>query len=145
MRGQTIEPVTPDELKFALGVCMAASAKKAPYVNPELYGMSLRDEETGKVHRLSLTDNAMARGALAVRAQFDNHDKCLALMLRISTVMRLLDDERMRPYVRGVGEPLEIREEVLDVAAVEELAFGEDFDAGSFFRNVEQRVNATRQ
>lgn len=142
MSQRTIEAVAPDEFKYAMGVCMAAASMKGPYRNPENYSMGLHDEATGEVLDIRLVDNPMARGALAVRAQFDDSEKCVAIMLRISGVMDLIKDKRMQPYVRGDGDPLEIREEVLDVAAAEEMSAESGFDRELFFRNLSARIDA---
>jgi hypothetical protein len=140
MRKEMIAPVSPEEFKFAVGVCTAAAAMKGPYTNPKQFGFSILDDKNGAVTEYRLTDIAMARGILAVREQFEDDDKCIALMMRINGFMRLLDDQRMKTFVRGSGEPIEIREEVFEVAAVEKMSHRGGFSAQKFFRKVEALV-----
>ncbi|WP_414462468.1 hypothetical protein [Hyphomicrobium sp. DY-1] len=40
----------------------------------------------------------------------------------------------MKPYVRGDGDPMEIREEILDIAATQEMSASKGFNARKFFR-----------
>lgn len=144
MAKRTILPVSPDEFKFAFAVGMAAAAKKGPYRNPALHGFELRDDETGEVTRYSATDNGLARATFAVLDQFDDREKCVAIMMRINGMMDLIDDERMKPYIRPAeGNDMEVRDEVLEVAAEAKMSSKRGFNPTQFFRKVEQRINAT--
>ncbi|SDP40105.1 hypothetical protein SAMN04488061_2861 [Filomicrobium insigne] len=139
-----IPPVAPDEFKFAFMVAMAASAKKGPYVNPSNYGVNFRNDDTGEIVRYSPTDNALSRAALAVREQFEDSPKCASIMMRIHGMMDLIDDDRMKPYVRsGVNAPMEVRQEVLEVAAECEMSAVRGFDTHRFFSEVGQRFEPT--
>lgn len=40
----------------------------------------------------------------------------------------------MKPYVRGSGDPMEIREEIFDIAATQEMSARKGFTARKFFR-----------
>lgn len=145
MPKRTIPPVAADEFKFAFGVCMAAAGKKGPYLNPAaLPGFEMLDEKTGEVARYVPTDNGLARATLAVAAQFDDCDKTAAIMMRITAMMQLIDDERMQPYVRNTGNAneMEVREEVLTVTAEEKISGRSGFNAARFFKKIDQLVKA---
>ena len=147
MFGRFVPAVSPDELKFAAGVCMAAALQKAPYPNPTEFGFKVFDNDIGEVVRVSPTDNPLSRGMLAVCQQFDDGANAVALMMRIAGFMRLIKDERMRPYIRGDGSPrdgdmMDIRDEVLEVAAIANMSSKTGFNAKDFFRMVRARVVA---
>lgn len=141
MARSIISPVAPDEFKFAFAVGMAAAAKKGPYRNPALYGLNIQDDETGQVTRYSPTDNGFSRAALAIKEQFDDSEKCFSIMMRTSGLMDLIDDERMKPYIRATTDgEMEIREEVLEVAAEAKFSSRHGFDSARFFRKLEVRL-----
>ena len=139
---RSIPAVTPDGLKFAASVCMAAASQKGPYPNPAGFGINLFNDDNGQVVRLSPTDNPLSRGALAVCRQFGGGEKSAALMMRISGFMRLLEDKRMKPFIRGDGSPIDIRQEVLEVPAVQKMSAKTGFNAKEFFRKVHAKVAA---
>ena len=139
MLDRPIPTVAIDELKFAAGVCFAAASQRGPYPNPTQYGLEIVDDESGNVNRLCPTDNPLSRGILAVREQFDR-EKAVALMMRINGLMYLVDDSRMKPYIREVDGAQQMAEVLLEIAAIEPMAGLDGFNADAFFESVGARL-----
>jgi hypothetical protein len=140
-----IPRVRPEELKFAVGIACAAAAMKGPYATPPEREFTVLDEETGEESTYRFANDAAARGAFAVMQQFE-HDprKALALLMRWSELTRLISDHRMKPYLRASsdGSSVDLRPEVLDVAAELVLDGDKGFDTRTFFRTLDARVSA---
>ena len=148
--GQVMVPrVSAAELKFAVGVACAAAAMKAPYPTPAELRFTMQDDTTGKLTTYRFANPAVARSGFAVMRQFDQEPtKGVALLMRWSELTRLIHDERMQPYMREAPDgsgAVELRPEVLDVAAELPLDGDRGFDARTFFRTLHVRVTSSRQ
>jgi hypothetical protein len=140
-----IPRVRPEELKFAVGIACAAAAMKGPYPTPPERELTVLDEQTGEETTYRFANHAAARGAFAVMQQFEHEPrKALALLMRWSELTRLVSDPRMQPYLRASsdGSSVDLRPEVLDVAAELVLDGDKGFDTRTFFRTLDARVSA---
>ena len=131
------QPVTPDELQYAISVGSAAAAGKIPKSGVGGMGVDILDDETGETNRYELTDIPANRMAIAVRDQF-SREKFPAVMMRSWALGPLLDDERMKPYIRQESDDgsFEMHEVVLEVAAVMPLNPEGEFNRNTFFKRV---------
>ena len=81
-------------------------------------GLEIVDEETGKVQTVHFADNAVNRFGVAIAHEFDNMgSKFFSLMTRIGALMRLLEDDRAKPYVELEGEFTKIRNAMIEAMA----------------------------
>jgi hypothetical protein len=96
-----ILPVTPDELKFALSLGNSAAAHKTPIENPETKKLHIVDDETGEVDgTIGLVDNAINRFGGAIAKEFgQDEQKFFSIMNRAFELSKLMEDDRMKPYV----------------------------------------------
>ena len=148
--GQTMIPrVNAAELKFAIGVACAAAAMKGPYRSPSEQQFTMQDASSGELTTYRFANPAVARGGFAVMQQFDQEPtKGVALLMRWSEIMRLIHDQRMQPYMREAPDgsgAVDLRPEVLEVAAELPLDGDQGFDAHTFFRTLHARVTSSRQ
>jgi hypothetical protein len=145
----TIPGVSAAELKFAIAVACAAVAMKGPYPTPSKPQFTTQDANTGELTTYRFANSAVARGGFAVMREFDQEPaKGIAVLMRWSELMRLIHDQRMRPYVREAPDgsgAIDLCPEVLEVAAELPLDGDRGFDAGTFFRSLHGRITSTRQ
>jgi hypothetical protein len=143
-RGPMSSQVSAAELKFAVGVACAAAALRGPYPTPSENELTVEDDDTGEETAYCFADSAGARAGLAVMEQFNEEPgKGIALLMRWSELTRLINDTRMRPYMRRAPDgsgAVDLRPEAIEVAA--ELPLGEHgrFDAHDYFRKLKARV-----
>jgi hypothetical protein len=145
----TIPRVSAEELRFAVGVACAATAMKGPYPTPTVQHLTMQDDDTGEVTTYRFANPAVARGGFAVMQEFDQEPgKGIALLMRWSELTRLIHDQRMQPYMREAPDgsgAVDLRPEVLEVAAELSFDVNRGFDEHSFFRTLDARVTARRQ
>jgi hypothetical protein len=147
--GDLIPPVSAEELKFAVALACAAAAMRGPYPTPAEKQFTIADDNTGDEMTYRFADTAVARGGFAVMEQFGQEPgKGLALLLRWSELSRLINDQRMQPYMRKAPDGsggIDFRPEVLEVAAELSLDAQMGFNAQTFFRTLHARVSQPRQ
>ena len=147
--GDLIPPVSADELKFAVALACAAAAMRGPYPTPADKQFTIADDNTGDEMTYRFADTAVARGGFAVMELFGQEPgKGLALLMRWSELARLINDQRMQPYVRKAPDGsggMDLRPEVLEVAAGLLLDAQMGFNAQTFFRTLNARVSQPRQ
>lgn len=113
----TYGPVEPKELMFALSVGHAAATLKMPVENPELMGVNLRDEQSGQVMRISLTDRPMNRAMLALREQFKG-DKFVNIGMRRWALARIMEHKAVQEWIRkGPDGFMEVADSLVYAAA----------------------------
>lgn len=111
-------PVEPDELLYALKVGNAAASTQMPLACRPGQGLTLVDEKTGNVQTIHFSDSAVNRFGVAIAREFDNKgSKFFSLMTRIGALMRLLEDDRARPYVKMQGQFTKIRNSMIETMA----------------------------
>ncbi len=111
-------PVEPDELLYALKVGNAAALNQMPLKHTPGQGLKIVDEETGQIQTIHFTDNSVNRFGVAIAREFDNMgSKFFSLMTRIGALMRLLEDDRAKPYVHLEGEFTKIRNSMIETMA----------------------------
>jgi hypothetical protein len=144
--GQLIPSVSAEELKFAMALACAAAAMKGPYTTPSENEFTIGDDDDETTYRFA--DNAFARGGFAVMEQFQQEPgKGVALLMRWSELTRLINDERMQPYMRKAADGsggVDLRPEVLEVAAELSLDGQMGFNPQIFFRTLKARVTDPR-
>jgi hypothetical protein len=142
--GHMIPRVSTEELKFAMALACAAAAMKGPYPTPSEKEFTIEDDHTGDEMTYRFADNALARGGFAVMQQFEQEPgKGVALLMRWSELTRLINDQRMQPYMRKLSDgsgAVDIRPEVLEVAAELSLDAQMGFNPQIFFRALNARV-----
>lgn len=142
-----IPRVSAEELKFAMTLASAAAAMKGPYPTPTEKQFTLEDDDTGDETTYRFADNAFARGGLAVMQLYEQEPgKGVALMMRWSELTRLINDQRMQPYLRKASDgsgAVDLRPEVLEVAAELSLDGQMGFNARTFFRKLNARLTKT--
>ena len=135
-------PVEPDELLYALKVGNAAALNKMPLVHTPGEGLKIVDEETGQVQTVHFADNAVNRFGVAIAQEFDNAgSKFFSLMTRIGALMRLLEDDRARPYVELEGDFTKIRNTMIETMASFPISPEGFLDADRFFRRLANQGN----
>jgi hypothetical protein len=143
-----IPSVSADELRFAMALACAAAAMKGPYPTPSENEFTIEDDDSGDETTYRFADNAFARGGFAVMEQFQQEPgKGIALLMRWSELTRLINDERMQPYMRNSSDgsgAVDLRPEVLEVAAELSLDGQMGFHAQTFFRALNARVTNPR-
>ena len=146
--GHLIPRVSAEELKFAMTLAGAAAAMKGPYLTPAEKQFTVEDDNTGDATTYRFADNAFARGGFAVMQQFEQDPgKGVALLMRWSELTRLINDQRMQPYMRKTRDGsggVDLRPEVLEVAAELSLDAQMGFNAQTFFRTLDARVSKPR-
>jgi hypothetical protein len=146
--GHMIPRVSAEELKFAMALACAAAAMKGPYPTPAEKQFTIEDDTTGDATTYRFTDTAFARGGFAVINQFDQEPgKGVALLMRWSELTRLIKDQRMQPYMRKASDgtgAVDLRQEVLEVAAELSLDPQMGFNPQTFFRTLKARVSTPR-
>jgi hypothetical protein len=143
--GHMIPRVSTEELKFAMALACAAAAMKGPYPTPPEKQFTIEDDDTGDEMTYCFADNnALARGGFAVMQQFEQEPgKGVALLIRWSELTRLINDQRMQPYMRKAPDgsgAIDIRPEVLEVAAELSLDAHMGFNPQIFFRTLDARM-----
>jgi hypothetical protein len=142
--GHMIPRVSAEELNFAMGVACAAAALRGPYPTPSKNEFTILDDGTGQLTTYRFGDSAAARAGFAVMEQFkEQPGKGDALLMRWVELTRLIDDQRMQPYLRNASDGSDavyVRPEVIEIAA--ELPFDRDmgFNAQEFFGQLKVRV-----
>ncbi len=132
-------PVEPDELLYALKVGNAAALNQMPLKHTPGQGLRIVDEETGRVQTVHFTDNAVNRFGAAIAREFDNMgSKFFSLMTRIGALMRLLEDDRAKPYVEMEGEYTKIRNAMIETMASFPISPEGFLDADQFFTFLEK-------
>ncbi len=127
-------PVQPDELLYALKVGNAAALNQMPLSHLPGQGLELVDEDTGQVQTVRFADNAVNRFGAAIAREFDNMgSKFFSLMTRIGALMRLLEDERAKPYVQSEGEYTRIRNAMIEAMASFPISSDGFMDVDRFF------------
>jgi hypothetical protein len=146
--GHLIPRVSAEELKFAMALACAAAAMKGPYLTPAEKQFTIEDDNTGDATTYRFADNAFARGGFAVLEQFEREPgKGVALLMRWSELTRLINDHRMQPYMRKASDgtgAVDLRQEVLEVAAELSLDAQMGFNAQTFFRILTARMSNPR-
>jgi len=131
-------PVEPEELLYALKVGNAAALNQMPLDHTPGDGLEIVDEETGQVQTVKFTDNAVNRFGVAIAREFDNMgSKFFSLMTRIGALMRLLEDERAKPFVELEGEFTKIRNALIETMASFPISPEGFMDVDGFFRLLE--------
>ena len=131
-------PVEPDELLYALKVGNAAALNQMPLKHTPGQGLKIVDEETGQVQTVHFADNAVNRFGVAIAKEFDNMgSKFFSLMTRIGALMRLLEDDRARPYVELEGEYTKIRNAMIETMASFPISPEGFLDVDQFFSHLE--------
>jgi hypothetical protein len=131
-------PVEPDELLYALKVGNAAALNQMPLDHTPGDGLEIVDEETGQVRTVKFTDNAVNRFGVAIAREFDNMgSKFFSLMTRIGALMRLLEDERAKPFVEMEGEFTKIRNALIETMASFPISPEGFMDLDRFFHLLE--------
>lgn len=139
-------PVEPDELLYALKVGNAAALNQMPLEHIPGQGLEIVDEETGQVQTIYFADNAVNRFGVAIAREFDNMgSKFFSLMTRIGALMRLLEDERAKPYVEPEGEFTKIRNAMIEAMAAFPISPEGFIDVDRFFSHLESARPAKRQ
>ena len=134
-------PVSPDELLYALKVGNAAALNQMPLKHTPGQGLTIVDEETGKEQTVHFADNAVDRFGVAVAREFDNMgSKFFSLMTRIGALMRLLEDDRARPYVETEGEYTKIRNAMIENMASFPISPEGFLDVDQFFNSLKKSV-----
>ena len=127
-------PVEPDELLYALKVGNAAALNQMPMAHTPGQGLEVVDEDTGNIQTIRFVDNAVNRFGVAIAREFDNMgSKFFSLMTRIGALMRLLEDERAKPYVQLEGEFTKIRNTMIETMASFPISPEGFFDVDQFF------------
>lgn len=127
-------PVEPDELLYALKVGNAAALNQMPLKHTPGQGLEIVDEETGQVQTVHFADNAVNRFGVAIAREFDNMgSKFFSLMTRIGALMRLIEDDRARPYVELDGEFTKIRNAMIETMASFPISPEGFLDVDQFF------------
>jgi hypothetical protein len=131
-------PVEPDELLYALKVGNAAALNQMPLKHTPGQGLEIVDEETGQVQTVHFADNAVNRFGVAIAREFDNMgSKFFSLMTRIGALMRILEDDRAKPYVELEGEFTKIRNAMIETMASFPISPEGFLDADQFFNHLE--------
>jgi hypothetical protein len=132
-------PVEPDELLYALKVGNAAALNQMPLAHDPGEGLKIVDEETGQVQTVHFADNAVNRFGVAIAREFDNAgSKFFSLMTRIGALMRLLEDDRARPYVELEGDFTKIRNAMIETMASFPISPEGFLDVDRFFSHLER-------
>lgn len=127
-------PVEPDELLYALKVGNAAALNQMPLAHTPGKGLEIVDEETGQIQTVHFADSAVNRFGVAIAREFDNlGSKFFSLMTRIGALMRLIEDERAKPYVQLEGEFTKIRNAMIETMASFPITPDGFVDADQFF------------
>jgi hypothetical protein len=75
----------------------------------------------------------------AVRRYFRNEpDKVMLFMHRFFALKPLMDDDEMKPYLRGTGDEHQMHLAVFEVAATHKLSDKYEFEPHSFFQKVRE-------
>jgi len=131
-------PVEPDELLYALKVGNAAALNQMPLKHTPGRGLEIMDEETGQVQTIHFADNAVNRFGVAIAREFDNMgSKFFSLMTRIGALMRILEDDRAKPYVELEGEFTKIRNAMIEAMAAYPISPEGFLDVDQFFHHLE--------
>ena len=131
-------PVEPDELLYALKVGNAAALNQMPLKHTPGKGLDIVDEETGRIQTVHFADNAVNRFGVAIAREFDNMgSKFFSLMTRIGALMRLLEDDRAKPYVELEGEFTKIRNAMIETMASFPISPEGFLDVDQFFSHLE--------
>ena len=131
-------PVEPDELLYALKVGNAAALNQMPLKHTPGKGLDIMDEETGRIQTVHFADNAVNRFGVAIAREFDNMgSKFFSLMTRIGALMRLLEDDRAKPYVELEGEFTKIRNAMIETMASFPISPEGFLDVDQFFSHLE--------
>lgn len=140
-------PVEPQELLYALKVGNAAALNQMPLKHTPGKGLKIMDEETGQVQTIHFADNAVNRFGVAIAREFDNMgSKFFSLMTRIGALMRLLEDDRAKPYVQLDGEYTKIRNAMVETMASFPISPEGFVDVDQFFNSLENaRKSKPRQ
>jgi hypothetical protein len=130
-------PVEPDELLYALKVGNAAALNQMPLRHTPGQGLDVVDEETGQVQTVHFEDSAVNRFGVAIAREFDNMgSKFFSLMTRIGALMRLLEDDRAKPYVELEGEFTKIRNAMIETMASFPISPEGFLDVDQFFSHL---------
>jgi len=137
-------PVEPDELLYALKVGNAAALNQMPLKHTPGEGLEIVDEETGNIQTVHFADNAVNRFGVAIAHEFDNMgSKFFSLMTRIGALMRLLEDDRAKPYVQLEGEFTKIRNAMIETMASFPISPEGFLDLDRFFSHLEKTGEGT--
>jgi len=132
-------PVEPDELLYALKVGNAAALNQMLLKHTPGEGLEIVDEETGRIQTVHFADNAVNRFGVAIAHEFDNMgSKFFSLMTRIGALMRLLEDDRAKPYVQLEGEFTKIRNAMIETMAAFPISPEGFLDVDRFFSHLEK-------
>lgn len=130
-------PVEPDELLYALKVGNAAALNQMPLHHIPGEGLKIVDEETGMVQTIHFTDHAVNRFGVAIAREFDHMgSKFFSLITRIGALMRLLEDDRSRPFVEMEGEFTRIRNSMIEAMASFPISPEGFLDVDRFFNHL---------
>ena len=132
-------PVEPDELLYALKVGNAAALNQMPLKHTPGQGLEIVDEETGQIQTVHFADNAVNRFGVAIAREFDNMgSKFFSLMTHIGALMRILEDDRAKPYVELEGEYTKIRNAMIETMASFPISPEGFLDVDQFFSHLEK-------
>ena len=134
-------PVEPDELLYALKVGNAAALDQMPMKHTPGQGLEIIDDETGRIQTVHFADNAVNRFGVAIAHEFDNMgSKFFSLMTRIGALMRLLEDDRAKPYVELEGDYTKIRNAMIETMASFPISPEGFLDVDQFFSRLARRA-----
>lgn len=137
-------PVEPKELQFAVQLGNAAVNDQMPTDIPETKEIDLLYEESGEFQEFRCKDNPINRFGCAIATEFGkNVSKYYSMMNRIGVLMKLMSDERVKPYLKT--DPTDSERTMINNVLIELLAKFPISDAGeldrdAFFREVKEFI-----
>ena len=127
--------VSSDEFLFAIEVGNAAISHRMPTKSPLAFRVAVR-RPNGHVQTFRLADVPENRFALAIREQFGNGPKFVAILNRWCACQSLVLDARIYRYVeRQSGGRVRVADALLNACATEPLLppWAQAFDPDSLF------------
>jgi hypothetical protein len=129
-------PFDPLEFRLTLMFAMEAGRKPSAGFRPTELKLRLKEED-GTSKTLQFTDIPINRFGVAVLQRYGKRTKKYSsFMFRVFALMDLIHSDALRPYyyrpAQREGEPSELHDAVLDVAASHPLTTEGGFERGSF-------------
>jgi hypothetical protein len=135
-----VNPVTREELGFAVAVGGAAASYKMPTPSPTKFGLALTEND-GTVMNIRFTDIPLNRGMLAIREHCGGDpSKFFSLAFRLFALGSILRRKEIAPWIRRNVSPGvdEVHPAVIEAAATLPLNSRGHFDARTFFQKVKE-------
>ena len=95
-------PVEEDLFLFYSQIAISAAQLEMSVPNPEMYGVTVFDDESGTAARYNFTDNAMNRMMVGLKENMSEEQQDTIMppiMTRMLAVMPLLKDKRLAQWV----------------------------------------------